>query len=276
MELFPYFWTAFGLIIGSFLNVCIYRLPRHESIVFPGSHCPHCGKAVRPYDNIPVLSYLVLAGKCRFCRKPISFQYPLVEALSGLSFLACALFWGATAPAFINSLFLAAILVLIFIDYHHQILPDIITIPGIIAGLLVCPFQDQAFYADSLAQRIAELVSWSSADSLTPWIGALLGAVAGGGLLWLVAKLYYLARRRHGMGMGDVKMMAMVGAFLGWRLALLTIFLGSFLGSVAGVLLILFGGRSLTTKLAFGTFLGIASSISLFHGLSLVQWYLTR
>ena len=116
MELFPYIYAVFGLIIGSFLNVCIYRLPRHESVVIPGSHCPACGKAVRPYDNIPVLSFLWLRGKCRFCRQPISLQYPMVELLAGLAFFACAREWGPTSPAFVNSLFLSAILVLIFTD----------------------------------------------------------------------------------------------------------------------------------------------------------------
>ena len=133
MSLFPYLWAACGLVIGSFLNVCIYRLPRHESIVFPGSHCPNCGKPVKPYDNIPVLSYLLLLGRCRFCRKPISLQYPVVELLSGLAFYACAAQWGSTSPAFVNSLFLAVILVLIFTDYHHQILPNVLTLPGVVA-----------------------------------------------------------------------------------------------------------------------------------------------
>jgi leader peptidase (prepilin peptidase)/N-methyltransferase len=273
MEPFPYFWTAFGLIIGSFLNVCIYRLPRHESIVFPGSHCPNCGKAVRPLDNIPLLSYLLLAGKCRFCHKPISFQYPLVEALAGLAFFGCAIKWGITPPAFVNSLFLAAVLALVFIDYHHQILPNNITYPGIIAGLLISPLQERDFLRDSVSVGLASLFSEANLDAVLPWMASLLGALIGGGILWLVGAAYQLARRRQGLGLGDVKMMAMIGAFLGWRLALLTIFAGSFIGSIAGVTLILFGGRTLQTKLAFGTFLGIASALALFSGLALIQWY---
>jgi leader peptidase (prepilin peptidase)/N-methyltransferase len=276
MDLFPYFWTALGLVIGSFLNVCIYRLPRHESIVFPGSHCPNCGQAVRPYDNIPVLSYLVLRGKCRFCRQAISFQYPLVEALSGLAFYTCASVWGFTPPAFVNSLFLALLIVLFFTDYHHQILPDVVTLPGAVAGLVLCPFQAQDCLNDSLSYNLASIVSPLHAEILLPWISSLLGALVGSGLLYLVARIYKLVRGRLGLGMGDVKMIAMVGAFLGWRLALLTIFAGSFLGSIVGIILILFGGRTLQSKLAFGTFLGLASAVSLFFGNGMIQWYTSR
>lgn len=273
MDLYLYFWTAFGLIIGSFLNVCIYRLPRRESIVFPGSHCPNCGKAVRPYDNIPVLSYLVLRGKCRFCRQPISIQYPLVELLAGISFYSCAMTWGLTPAAFLNSLFLAAIIVLIFTDYHHQILPDVLTLPGAILGLVLSPFQSQEYYRDSLSYNLASLVSLSHTDAVLPWVSSSVGALIGGGMLFLVAIAYQALRKRQGLGMGDVKMMAMVGAFLGWRLAFLTIFAGSLLGSIAGITLVLFGGRTLQTKLPFGIFLGAAAAASLFWGNSIIQWY---
>ncbi|MGA2264371.1 MAG: prepilin peptidase [Acidobacteriota bacterium] len=273
MDLFPYFWAAFGLVIGSFLNVCIYRLPRHQSVVVPGSHCPHCGKSVRPYDNVPVLSYLWLRGKCRFCRQPISFQYPLVESLAGLSFYACASVWSITPPAFMNSLFLALILVLILTDYNNQILPNALTLPGMIAGIALSPLQSSDFFRDSLSYNLSSLVSAPHAEIVLPWAGSLMGALVGGGLLFLVAALYQILRKRQGLGMGDVKMMAMVGAFLGWRLALLTIFLGSLLGSIVGLILVLFGGRTLQSKLAFGTFLGAAAAVSLFFGLAIIQWY---
>jgi leader peptidase (prepilin peptidase) / N-methyltransferase len=273
MDLFPYFWTAFGLVIGSFLNVCIYRLPRRESIVFPGSRCPKCGKAVRPYDNIPVLSYLLLGGKCRSCRQPISAQYPLVELLAGLSFYACAAVWGLTPPAFVNSLFLSLIIVLVFTDYHHQILPNALTFPGLILGLVLCPFQFPAFFRDPLSYNLAALISTSHAETLLPWVASFVGAVAGAGMPYLVAVVYQLIRKRRGLGMGDVKMLAMVGAFLGWRIAFLTIFVGSFLGSVVGILLILFGGRTLQSKLPFGTFLGAAAAASLFWGNFIFQLY---
>jgi leader peptidase (prepilin peptidase)/N-methyltransferase len=276
MDLFPYFYAAFGLIIGSFLNVCIYRLPRHESIVTPGSHCPACGKPVRPYDNIPVLSYLWLRGKCRFCRQPISLQYPMVELLTGLAFFACAREWGSTSPAFVNSLFLSAILVLIFTDYHHQILPNVITLPGVAVGFLLSPLQAESLLRDVndfLAGNLAVSVYPANAEAVLPWISSALGALIGGGTLYLVGLGYRLFRKRQGLGEGDMKMMAMVGSFLGWRLALLVIFAGSFLGSILGLLLILFGGKTLQTKLAFGTFLGIASIILLFYGNAFLHWY---
>ena len=274
MSLFPYLWAAFGLVIGSFLNVCIYRLPRHKSIVFPGSHCPQCGKPVKPYDNIPVISYLWLRGKCRFCRKPISLQYPVVELLSGLAFYACAAEWGFTPPAFVNSLFLAVIIILIFTDYHHQILPNVLTLPGVVAGILLSPFQTPAFFRETFSLLLASFVSPAHTEAALPWVGSLLGALIGGGILYLVGAAYQALRKRQGLGMGDIKMMAMVGAFTGWRLALLTIFVGSFLGSIVGILLVLFGGRTLQHKLAFGTFLGAATAIALFYGATLLQWYL--
>jgi leader peptidase (prepilin peptidase)/N-methyltransferase len=276
MDMFPYVYAAFGLIIGSFLNVCIYRLPRHESVVTPGSHCPACGKPVRPYDNIPVLSYLWLRGKCRFCRQPISLQYPLVELLAGLAFFACARAWGPTSPAFVNSLFLSAILVLIFTDYHHQILPNVITLPGAAAGFLLSPLQAESLLRDIndlLAGNLAVSVYPANAEAVLPWISSALGALIGGGTLYLVGLGYRLFRKRQGLGEGDMKMMAMVGSFLGWRLALLIIFAGSFLGSIVGLLLILFGGKTLQTKLAFGTFLGVASIILLFCGNTFLHWY---
>jgi leader peptidase (prepilin peptidase)/N-methyltransferase len=273
MNIFPDLWAIFGLITGSFLNVCIYRLPRHESIVFPGSRCPHCGKSVRPIDNIPVLSFLLLRGKCRNCRRPISFQYPLVELLSGLAFYACAAEWGLTSPTFVNSIFLSAILVLVFTDYHHQILPNALTLPGAIAGFLMCTFQSRVFFGDPVSTYFAALISSSNTQTLLPWTGSLLGAIVGAGILFLVASAYQLVRKRQGLGMGDIKMMAMVGAFLGWRSAFWTIVFGSFLGSIAGILLVLFGGRTLQAKLAFGTFLGVASVICLFFGEAIIRWY---
>jgi leader peptidase (prepilin peptidase)/N-methyltransferase len=273
MNVFPCLWAAFGLVIGSFVNVCIYRLPRHESIIFPRSHCPRCGKAVRPYDNIPVLSFLWLRGKCRFCRQPISLQYPLVELLAALAFYASAAEWSFTPPAFVNSLFLSVILILVFIDYHHQILPNILTLPGVAAGIVLSPLQAQGFFHDTVSYDLASLVSSAHTDAVLPWAGSVLGALVGGGILLMVATAYQALRKRQGLGMGDVKMVAMVGAFAGWRLAILTIFIGSLLGSIAGICLVLFGGRTLQSKLAFGTFLGAASVIALFFGPAILQWY---
>jgi leader peptidase (prepilin peptidase) / N-methyltransferase len=269
----PWMYGIFGLVIGSFLNVCIYRLPRGESIAFPGSHCPNCGKAIAPYDNIPVLSFLWLLGKCRHCGTPISAQYPLVELLTGSAFYFSALKWSFTPPTFINSLFLSALIVLFLIDLYHQILPNVITLPGILIGILLSPFQFQDYYLDSISLRLAALLTPGSITTILPWIGSLLGALVGGGLLFLVGFVFQLVRGKQGLGMGDVKMMAMVGAFLGWRLALLTIFAGSLLGSLLGVFLIFFSGKNLQTKLAFGTFLSLGATAALFWGLPLIQWY---
>ena len=273
MELFAYWWGAFGLVVGSFLNVCIYRLPRRESIVFPGSHCPHCGQGVRPYDNIPLLSYLLLRGTCRACGERISLQYPMVELLAGSAFYACAAKWGLTPPAFVNSIFLSIIIVLIFTDYHHQILPNVLTLPGILAGILLSPLQAAEFYQDALSYSLASLVDAANEETILPWAGSIVGALIGGGILFIVGAAYQALRKRQGLGMGDIKMMAMVGAFAGWRLALFTIFVGSLLGSVLGIILILFGGRTLQTKLAFGTFLGAAAALALFYGPAVFRWY---
>ncbi len=274
MNDFLMIYPLLGLIIGSFLNVCIYRIPRRESIVFPGSHCPACQKPIRAFDNVPVLAYIWLRGKCRHCRASISLQYPMVELICGMLFFACARTWGMAPAAFINSLFLSLILVLVFIDYHHQILPNLITLPGTVAGLLLSPWQDLSFYADGPSLAWSRLLAGSHAEAMLPLLGSLLGALVGGGLLLSVALAYQVLRKRQGLGMGDIKMMAMVGAFLGWRMALLTIFAGSFLGSILGIFLILFRGKSLQSKLAFGTFLGAGAILSLFFGLQMVDWYL--
>ncbi len=273
MLLFLILYTVFGLVVGSFLNVCIYRIPRRESVVFPRSHCPNCGKNIRPYDNVPLFSYLLLGGKCRSCKAPISLQYPAVELLNGLAYLACALSWGFEPSTFVNSLFLSAVIVLIFIDYQHQILPNLITLPGTLAGIALSFFQSHGFYRDALSVSLASLVSPDNPDSILPLAGSLLGTVIAAGLLLLVALAYQLTRKKQGLGMGDIKMMAMVGAFLGWRLGLLTILIGSLGGSVVGIFLILFRGKSLQTKLAFGTFLGPGAVAALFFGLSFLNWY---
>jgi len=272
------YWMVFlyallGLALGSFLNVCIHRLPRGESIVLPRSRCPQCGSAIAAYDNIPLLSFLLLRGRCRSCGIRISLQYPLVELFTGLACYACAREWSFTPPTFVNSLLLAIIIALIFIDYHHQILPNRLTLPGTALGIGLCRFQAAEFYGDALSFRLAAALAPGDPAAMLPWMGSIAGALIGGGILLLVAFLYQIARRRQGLGMGDVKMMAMVGAFLGWRLAMLIIFIGSALGSIIGILLIMFRGQNLQTKLAFGTFLGAAAAIALFYGLDFIHWY---
>jgi leader peptidase (prepilin peptidase) / N-methyltransferase len=273
MQLLNFIYAFFGLIVGSFLNVCIYRIPRDQSIALPRSRCPHCGKPVRPYDNVPVLSYILLGGRCRDCRGPISPQYPIVELLTGLAFYLCALKWEFGPPTYLNSAFLSAIAVLVFIDYSHQILPNVITIPGALVGIALSPFQAEEHFRDLLSFSVASALYPGAPYTALPWVGSILGALLGGGILFLVAFLYQRVRKRQGLGMGDVKMMTMVGAFLGWRLALLTIFAGSLLGSVIGIFLILFRGKNLQSKLAFGTFLGIGCAVSLFLGLAFIDWY---
>jgi leader peptidase (prepilin peptidase)/N-methyltransferase len=276
MHIEPIAYALFGLIIGSFLNVCIYRIPLGKSIVFPGSVCPHCGSPIRFYDNVPVLSFLLLRGKCRSCGEPISLQYPLVELLTGLAFYSCARVWHFAPPTFVNSLFLSIIIVLIFTDYHHRILPNRLTLPGVVAGILLSPFQTPEVYADvfALPLKVISLLGLGDTPSLLPWIGSLLGAIIGGGPLLVIGLAYEMIRRRQGLGMGDIKMMAMVGAFIGWQLALLTIFAGSLMGTIVGIFLMITRKMDLQGKLAFGVFLGAGSALSLFYGLSFLGWYL--
>lgn len=272
-------YALFGLIFGSFLNVCIYRIPLGKSIVFPGSSCPNCRKPIRFYDNIPVVSYALLLGKCRFCQTRISIQYPAVELLTGFAFYACARTWNFGPPTFVNTLFLSILIVLIFTDYNHRILPNVLTLPGTAAGILLSPFQKppagqlNSYYSDWLSVRTAALIYPGNPEAAVPWTGSILGALIGGGSLLVVGLGYQKLRKRQGLGMGDVKMMAMVGAFIGYYLAFVTIFIGSFAGLLIGIYLIACRKMNLQTKLAFGVFLGIGSAVSLFYGLPLLSWY---
>jgi leader peptidase (prepilin peptidase)/N-methyltransferase len=267
-------YALFGLVVGSFLNVCIYRIPLGKSVVFPGSTCPQCGIPIRPYDNIPLISWLLLRGKCRACGKPVSIQYPIVELLTAAAFVACGWYWHFASPTFVNTLLLCVVIILIFVDYHHRILPNILTLPGIAAGILLSPLQSESYYSDVISLKVAAMLRPADPQSILPWTGSVLGAIIGGGILLMVGVGYEKLRKRQGLGMGDVKMMAMVGAFLGWRLALLTIFAGSLLGTLVGIFLMLFRHMNLQTKLAFGVFLGIGTAISLFYGLPFLRWYL--
>jgi leader peptidase (prepilin peptidase)/N-methyltransferase len=239
-----------GLAVGSFLNVCIYRLPRRQSLVSPPSRCPQCGYQLRAVDNIPVVSYLVLGGRCRKCRKPISFRYPVIELLTmGLFLLHYAVFdWTMLLAA--RLLFACAMVVLFAIDFEHQILPDAVTLPGIVAGLVF------AFF-------------------LPPGIvSALLGALAGGGILFLIGEVWSRLRHVEAMGFGDVKMLAMVGAFLGLELVILTFVLSSLLGGIAGSVLILSRRGTMASKLPFGTFLALAALVASLWGGAMVSWYI--
>ena len=241
----------FGAMIGSFLNVCICRLPKGESIVFPGSHCPQCRQPVRFYDNIPILSYLWLRGKCRSCHCPISIQYPVVEAVTAISSLLLVLTFGPSWSALIYFAFTAALIAITFIDLHHQIIPDLISLPGIGAGLL----------ASLVLPRIT-------------FLDALFGAFLGGGSLFLVATIYQWLFNREGMGGGDIKLLAMIGAFLGWKAVILTILLSSLIGSVTGVAVMLIKGKDFKYAIPFGPFLSLGAILSLFCGETIIRCYL--
>lgn len=260
-----------GAIIGSFLNVVIHRLPREESVVLPASRCPECATVIRPYDNIPVVSWLLLRGRCRSCKTPIPARYPAVELLTALLFALT--FWarsGLTLSLPFDLVFVAAIIALIFIDAEHMILPNAITYPGIAFAFVARFFVPNLYGVSFLAASDAERPVW-----LVSLAGAVLGAIAGGGFLWLVGWLWKRLRGVEAMGLGDVKMMFMVGAYLGWPLTLLTIFIGVFSGSVAGVFLMARSGRrDMQMLLPFGIFLGLGAIISLLAGQTIIDWYL--
>ena len=261
----------FGLLIGSFLNVCILRIPADKSIVMPASSCPKCGKAIAPYDNIPVVSWLMLGGKCRNCKTKISAMYPAVELLTGLLFLACYFVFGLTVDALKWALFAALLVVLTITDLRERILPDEVNFFGLGAGLLFSfftkPIDGTALW---LANRWFDFPPPQPALS---FVDSILGAAAGSGLLWVVAEGYFRLRGREGMGLGDVKMMAAVGAFFGLQRTLMTILAGSLLGSVIGTLLIAISKKGRDYELPFGTFLGAGALLVLFFGTPALHWY---
>ncbi len=240
----------FGLCIGSFLNVCIYRLPASKSIVHPRSMCSNCGTLIAAYDNIPVLSYLWLKGRCRHCQIKISLRYPMVELLGGLFALGTFLKFGLTLEALIYYLFFAALLVVTFIDLDHRIIPNVITLPGI----PIC-------FAASFAL-----------PTIT-YREALLGILIGGGSLFLVAWIYSLITKKEGMGGGDIKLLAMMGAIVGWQGVLFTIFLASLVGTLAGLAAMLQSRKGMKLAVPFGPFLSIGSITYIFFGTPLIAWY---
>jgi len=266
------FALFFGLVIGSFLNVVIIRLPQGMSISTPRSHCPQCRRFILWYENIPVLSYVFLRGRCRGCGKRISARYPSIEALTGLVSVLVYFKFGLSVEWGIFFAFSAALIVLAFIDLDHRILPDAITLNGIWVGLLSSIYLAQP---NALAVGLLRIVG---IEGISPRIVALMasiiGALVGGGLLWGVAEAYLRLRGIEGMGFGDVKMMAMVGAFLGAPLALLTIMIGSLLGSVIGLLFIRFAGKTRQYELPFGTFLAAAGILTVLYGEDVIRWYI--
>jgi len=241
-----------GTIVGSFLNVCIYRIPEGKSVVSPPSHCPKCENRIRWYQNIPILSYLFLKGRCGFCKVKISPRYALVELLTGLLFVAVLWYFGFSYATLIYWLFVASLIVITFIDLDHQIIPDVISLPGIPIGF-VCSF----------------LIPW------LPSLDSLLGILLGGGLLLSIAWLYEVLAKREGMGGGDIKLLAMLGAFLGWKAIFPIIFFASVGGTLIGVPLMLANKENSRFALPFGPFLATAALVYLFWGQNIISWYLS-
>ena len=241
-----------GLCVGSFLNVCIHRLPLKQSVVSPRSRCPKCGYMLRWYDNMPVLSYVMLRARCRSCGTPISLQYPLIEVITAIVFVAHWYAFGPTVMLPVRLVFGSALIVLFMIDLEHQILPDVITLPGIVSGVAL------------------SLV-------LPPGpVESLLGVLVGGGLLWGIAELWYRLRKVEAMGFGDVKMLAMVGGWLGIKMVMMTFVLASMMGGLVGVVLIASRRADMATKVPFGTMLAVAALIASLYGGPLLAWYLSR
>src|SRR3989338_2853414 len=244
--LIPIFIFLFGAAIGSFSNVCIYRLPKKLSIISPPSQCPNCGKSISPFDNIPIISFILLRGRCRYCQSPISWRYPIVELITGLIFLSLYLNFRISPQFFIYALLCTSLIIIAFIDLEHKIIPDIITLPGILIGLII-----------------------SFIFSYTPLTHSIKGLLIGGGLFYLIAIL-----SMGGMGGGDIKLIAMIGSFLGWEKVLLTIFLGSLSGSIIGIILIILRKKGRKDTIPFGPFLSLGTIVSIFFGNYLISlWF---
>ncbi|PYM27612.1 MAG: prepilin peptidase [Candidatus Rokuibacteriota bacterium] len=241
-----------GLLIGSFLNVVIARLPEGRSLVRPGSACPGCGAAIAWHDNVPVISFLALRGRCRACAMLISWRYPLVEAVTGALFGAAALAFGPTLDAAVASALLAALVAITLIDLERQIIPDAISLPGILAGLL----------ANLATGRVS-------------WLDSVLGIVVGGGVFLAIAVVGSWLAGQDAMGGGDIKLAAMLGAFLGWKVLLLSLFVSAIGGGILAALLMGSGLRGRKDPLPFGPFLAAGGAVGLFWGERMVRWYLS-
>ena len=247
---FPVLAFIFGTVVGSFLNVCICRMPKDESIVSPPSHCPFCDYQIRWYDNIPLLSYLLLRGKCRGCGAHISLQYPLVELLNGLLTLAIFYRFGLSITFVALFLFCSSLVVITFIDIEHQIIPDEISLSGIVIGFIFSFF-----------------LPWQT------WLNSLLGILLGGGSLLLVAYGYQWLTGKEGMGGGDIKLLAMMGAFLGWKSIPFIIFASSLVGSILGITIMLIQKKDSKLAIPFGPYLAFGAILYIFYGRQLIQWY---
>ncbi len=246
-------WTfALGAVVGSFLNVCIVRLPEGGSVIFPGSRCPACRTKIRPIDNIPIASFILLRGRCRSCRAPISWRYPLVELLNAVGYVLLVRVFGLGWETAVYALLYSALLVVTFIDLEHQIIPDRITLPGIVLGLI-----------------------FSATVLPVGWRDAFIGLILGGALFWGLAVISEWWLGQEGMGGGDIKLIAMIGAFLGWKDVLVTIFLASVIGSIGGIAAMLIEGRAWRSKykIPFGPFLAAGALIALFWDAEILGWY---
>lgn len=250
-----------GAIVGSFLNVCIYRIPKELSIIFPSSRCPSCDNPVRPLDNIPILSYFLLKGRCRFCREKISIRYPIVESLNAILYVVVLWRFGAYFPwvLLIYFIFLSSLIVITFIDLEYQIIPNGITLSGIPLALVF----GSTILPDPFSR--ADLLGFKA---------SIIGILLGGGLFYIIRVLGTLVFKKEAMGGGDIKMMAMVGGILGWKGVLLTTFLGSLAGSVIGVFLILKKGGEWGSRIPFGPYLAFGAVLSLILGQELLTWFL--
>lgn len=239
-----------GLVIGSFLNVCIHRLPVGQSVVSPGSHCPSCKRPIRWRDNVPILSFFLLKGRCHWCQHAISYRYPVVELMNAAGYLAVVVKFGWHWASVAYGIFFSALLVVTWIDLDHQIIPDVISLPGILLGLI-------------LAATILPL----------GFINALVGVLVGGGVLWGLAAASPLLFGKEGLGGGDIKLLAMIGAFLGWQETLLTLMIAAIVGSIIGVGLIAFRLMGREQYIPFGPFLSLGALLTLFFKSDILQWY---
>lgn len=256
-EIVPYIIVAlFGSLIGSFLNVCIYRVPRNLSIISPSSRCPSCNTPIKPYDNVPLLSYILLGGRCRVCGAGISLRYPFVELLNASLYVLVFSRFGFAWHTAIFALLCSALIAITFIDLDFQIIPDAITLPGIVIGLVA----GSLLMPDPFIRQ-----------SPLGFTSSIIGLIAGGGLFYAIAVI-----SKGGMGGGDIKMMAMVGALMGWKSVLLTVFLGSLTGSVFGIFLMIHRKKGRKTKVPFGPFLACGTLMTMFFGQDILAWYLNR
>ncbi len=248
------FVFIFGSMVGSFLNVCIYRMAREESVVKPRSHCPNCNSLIHWYDNIPLLSYILLKARCRFCQKPISLRYPIVELLTALIFLGFYNYFGLSVKLFVYLLFTSGLIIATFVDISHRIIPDEISVGGIIVGFILSLIFPQI--------QNEKLLLWAAFHSF-------LGIVIGGGIIYLTGIIGDFIFKKESMGGGDVKLLAMIGAFFGWKIALLTFFIAPLFGAVVGIVVKIKTKESL---IPYGPFLSLAALIVLFYYQEIINW----